>query len=236
MVGNEAEGINFTLYLKYNKLQFFLYLYYFLRSVTLRGLANTVKLLVAEKKYEKQFGLQTATIKKSNRSEYFHYQGAPYLPVLKILNDVLTITGNILFTDIGCGKGRALLVAEQCGFTRLSGVELDKDLINEAENNFKRSKFRNAGSQVILKHENALDYIYPDEPTVFFLFNPFNEAILEKVLERIIMLNSHECWFIYMNPRFQDPFEKNKMIKIKEFKTRFYTEAVLFKKQPQILS
>jgi predicted RNA methylase len=76
--------------------------------------------------------------------------------------------------DIGCGKGRAVFVAEKLGFSRLRGIELDESLVAVANEN--KSKYiKRPQSSIEFIHANALSFSYPNEPTVYFLFNPFNE-------------------------------------------------------------
>jgi len=206
-----------------------LYLYYFFRSVLLRGLFNTLSLLRAEALYERKFGIKTATIKKSDSAEFFHYQGASYKVILRLLSEILEETKTFDFVDIGCGKGRVLFVAEYCGYKRLTGIELDEELINEAETNLQQYKLRKNSSEIHFAHQNALDYCYEDEPTVYFLFNPFNESVLGKVLDKIRYSTTSETWIIYMNPMYPRPFEQRGISCFKEIKTRFYKEAFIYK-------
>lgn len=210
-------------------MQIFLYLFYFIRSVILRGFFNTGRLLLAEKKNEKYFGISTSAIKKSDSDEYFHYQGAGYLVLLRLYKDIFIQTGHIDFVDIGCGKGRAVFVAEYCGYNNLTGIELNPQLVRSAEKNLRVYPFKRPASQICFIHQNALEYEFENKPTVYFLFNPFNEKILDKVLEKITGATRSETWFIYMNPLYQGSFARNKIKKVKEYKTRFYTEAVLYR-------
>lgn len=225
----DYEGINFAPYLKPNILKIALYLYYFLRSVVLRGFINTLQLLSGEVKYEKKFGIHTSAIKKSKSKEFFHYQGAGYTVLFRIFSEIYSLTQSCDFIDIGCGKGRAVFVAEYCGYSHLAGIELDAGLLTEAEENSKRYPFKRNTSSITFLYANALDYIYANKPTVYFLFNPFNESVLEKVLDRISEQSSSETWFIYMNPLFPGPFERRGIQLAKKIKTRFYTEALVFR-------
>jgi SAM-dependent methyltransferase len=224
------EGINFTVQLKPNKLKIFIYLYYFFRSVFLRGLFNTVKLLTAERSYEKKFGISTSAIKKSNSKEFFHYQGAGYLVLLRVFRETVKLTEGFDFVDIGCGKGRAIFVAEYCGYNRLTGIELDKELTEDAYENLKLYPFRRADSEIEFVHANALVYPYENRPTVYFLFNPFNENVLTQVLGKIVLVNNCETWFIYMNPLYPRPFMETGMEVVRKYKTGRYTEALVFRK------
>ena len=210
-------------------MKIFIYTWYFLRSVSLRGFFNTARLLAAEGRYEKKFGIKTAAIKQSDSKEFFHYQGAGYLALLRILKDVFKDTGGFDFMDIGCGKGRAVFVAEYCGYNNLTGIELDAGLLVDAEANLKTYPFKRAGSVIQFIHANALEYSYSDRPMVYFFFNPFNEDIMRQVLHRIMAATGNETWFVYMNPLYQKPFAENSIKPVKEFKTGRYLEAIVYK-------
>lgn len=214
-------------------MKFFLLIYYFLRSVVLRGLLNTLKLLNAEKFYEKQFGIETTQFKKSNSDKFYHYQGASYLVLLKVFPEIYKQTPSFTFFDIGCGKGRAMFVAESCGYTNLIGIDLDEELILSATNNIEKYKHKNNFNsnrvQFTFLVANALEFNYKNEPTVYFLFNPFNAEVLKKVLEKISALTTSETYFVYMNPKHAEVFKTVNFKLVTEFKTNKYLEALVFK-------
>lgn len=206
-----------------------LYLFYFFRSAASRGLFNTLRLLRAELVYEKRFGILTSRIKKSDSKQFFHYQGASYLVLLRVLKAVRARSGNLAFTDIGCGKGRALFVAEHCGYSRLTGIELDAELLEEARRNEALYTSRRNDSAFTFMHANALEVNYPNQPAVYFLFNPFNEEVLRQVLEKIRASTTAETWFVYMNPLFTQPFLEQGSELAEEFKTQRYIEAIVYR-------
>lgn len=211
----------------------FIGLYYFLRSILLRGLINTILLFKDERQYENALGIQTAEFKKSKSPDFFHYQGAGYALLYKILPEVFLLSGNLPFVDIGSGKGRALFVAEQCGFINLSGIELDESLVAGALINLKQYKPKHAGSEFHFVCANALDYPYPNQKAVYFLFNPFSEVVLKQVVASILKNTQHQTWIIYMNPKYNKAIETQGFTIQKTFKTRFYTEAIVYLHQPK---
>lgn len=213
-------------------MKYFVLPFYFIRSIILRGPVNTAKLLVAELTWEKKFLIKTARIKKSDSNEFFHYQGASYLVLLRIFKMLSEQTKRLHFVDIGCGKGRAIFVAEYSGFTNLSGIELDPTLIEEAKENEKSYAFKRNDSQINFILGNALDVNYNDQPTLYFLFNPFNEEIMTKVIHKILRQTKSETWFVYMNPLFTKPFEQNNIQMVSTLKTGLYTEAIIYRLIP----
>lgn len=206
-----------------------IYIFYFLRSLALRGLGNTIKLLHGELVYEKKFGINTNAIKKSNSKEFFHYQGAAYFVLFEIFKEIAPKTNHFNFVDIGCGKGRPIFVAESFGYKNLIGLDLDEELITIARSNQKKCLLKNKLSHVAFVCINALQYDYTNLPTVYFMFNPFNKEILSEVLKRILSATKSETWFVYMNPLFADTFTTDKFELIKELKTKRYLEALIFR-------
>jgi hypothetical protein len=125
--------------------------------------------------------------------------------------------------------GRAVFVAESFGYKNLTGIELDIDLFNKAIKNVKTYSLKNKASNIQFINANALDYEYKNKPTVYFLFNPFNELVLEKVLNRIVAATKEETWFVYMNPKYANKFIPEKFEIVFELKTKRYLEAMIYK-------
>jgi len=82
------------------------------------------------------------------------------------------------FIDLGCGKGRALILAHELGFTRLTGVEFSPVLHRIAADNLAKCHIT---ADLICGDARA--YKFPDEPAVVFLYNPFGEKILRPVID-----------------------------------------------------
>jgi hypothetical protein len=54
--------------------------------------------------------------------------------------------------------------------------------------------------------------------------------VLDKVMDRVLSDNSSELIFVYMNPLYTAPFYKKKLIALQKLKTRWYTEAIIFRR------
>jgi SAM-dependent methyltransferase len=197
--------------------------------VFLRGFVNTIRLIRGENVNEKRYGIKTSSIKKSKSTRFFHYQGAGYIVLFKIFDLIAAQTKHLSFMDIGCGKGRPIFVAESYGYNNLTGIDLDDELIALAKENTKRYALKREGSKIEFINANALEYNYKNEPTVYFLFNPFNEEVLTTVINKIVSGTSSETWIIYMNPRFLSPFKNDNFELVVEIKTKRYLEAMIYK-------
>ena len=93
-----------------------------------------------------------------------------------------------VFLDIGAGKGRACLLASEHPFLRVEGVELNAPLAAIAKANialWAQDPAANALSPIELHHADATLHPIPAEPTLAFLFHPFELPILRRFLRHI---------------------------------------------------
>src|SRR5687767_12354983 len=92
-----------------------------------------------EKKYDinttRMNDLKKLTITGSNLKHAEMYQGANYFLLEKILEKLKEMHQGNSFTDMGCGKGRALVVAAHYGFIKLTGIDFAEELCAEARRN-----------------------------------------------------------------------------------------------------
>lgn len=217
---------------KVNKLaRVFLYIYYFFRSVYYRGLLRTIRLLAAEPRYERLFGIRTLMIKKSDDKDNYHYQGASYYVLLELFRKIPASFKDKPFVDYGSGKGRALFCAEYCGFDKLIGVELDAELVAQAGENVKSYTKKRPESNFTFVHQNALDYAIPEDAAIFYFFNPFSDVVMRQVAEKIReshRLHPREILVIYLNPQHKDVWDEAGF-KLKQREgNRRYAEALVY--------
>jgi SAM-dependent methyltransferase len=104
------------------------------------------------------------------------------------------------FVDLGCGKGRALLVAAQFPFAHIRGVELSAELCDVARVNTA------ADTRIAVEQADAVTVTYPDAPLVVYLYHPFLAPMLRKVLanlERQRRESPHPTYLLYANCRYE---------------------------------
>lgn len=96
------------------------------------------------------------------------------------------------FIDVGCGKGRAMLVASELAFRRVVGVELNPGLAAIARKNINlwtamhaEDPTASTASPMELLEQDALELDLPPGAVVLFLFHPFEAALLEQFLDRV---------------------------------------------------
>ncbi len=90
------------------------------------------------------------------------------------------------FIDLGSGKGRTLLMASEFSFRRIIGVELLAELDAIAQQNIASYRSERQQCFAIESHaQDAREFVFPAEPMVLYLFNPFPEHALRAVLANL---------------------------------------------------
>ena len=159
----------------------------------------------------------------SDRHNAGYYATAPSLfrGAMELWRGTLGDTGYALedytLVDIGCGKGRVLMLASEFAFREIVGVELNPRLARVARKNLR--KFGRKGRIAIpgLKNEtwgtrrvrimegDALAVPVPDGPVALFYFNSFEREMAEMWLARLGEVahgRSHSLDLIYIHPEF----------------------------------
>ena len=91
------------------------------------------------------------------------------------------------FVDIGCGKGRVVLLASEYAFREVIGVELNPQLASTARRNLHRwMRRKRACRSVSIAHGDALSFPLPDGPVVLFFFNSFEEEMVRMWLDSLV--------------------------------------------------
>ena len=113
-----------------------------------------------------------------------------YLPTavesIDIILDAIPIPPeSCTLIDLGCGMGRVLLHAAKRPFRQIVGVELSPALLDVAKQNLESYKGPLACRDIVLVRADAAEYVYPSGDIVVFMNNPFSDAILKPVIERL---------------------------------------------------
>jgi SAM-dependent methyltransferase len=113
------------------------------------------------------------------------YYGIAPSALASALSDLNINYNEFTFADVGCGKGRAIMVAAQFPFHRLWGVDLSPELCEVARANLAlRPEWANRSSII---HEDAVSVTYPEGPLLIFMFHPFLAPVLRRVLANLEM-------------------------------------------------
>lgn len=124
--------------------------------------------------------------------------------VLRAALATLPAVANGTFLDLGCGKGRALLVASEWPFRAIVGVELSPALAAIARRNAARMSALHPGRtaiQVVVGDASA--FPLPPGDLVIFLYHPFGAELVARVvdtLEAALAAEPRQLYVIYYNP------------------------------------
>ncbi len=116
------------------------------------------------------------------------------VPEGRIASAIQDIPRDVAFVDLGCGKGRVLIVAAMMGFRSITGVEIAPQLIAIAKENLLKARIR---AQLFCI--SAAEYHFPpDEPLAVYLYNPFLIEVMSPVVKRL-RERPGEVWIVYLN-------------------------------------
>jgi SAM-dependent methyltransferase len=109
------------------------------------------------------------------------------------------------FIDLGCGKGRVLLMASDYPFKKIIGVEFMPELHRAAQKNIAGySNDRQRCRQIETLCMDARDFRFPLGPLVVYLFNPFSEPTFAQVLELLRRSLEQDPRLVYIAYRFTE--------------------------------
>jgi SAM-dependent methyltransferase len=81
------------------------------------------------------------------------------------------------FVDVGCGKGRVLLLAALQGFDRIIGIEFAPLVCQIAEQNLARFSGRRPTEWSIVNADATTTHLPSGVPLLIYCFNPFNAEV-----------------------------------------------------------
>jgi 16S rRNA G966 N2-methylase RsmD len=214
------------------------------RSLKRRGLAGTVKFCMCnissvmkeivpsgrhaqslQSEFDRKFHVDTGgeihlsdlDIQSPNSAFGNSYQPSVPKVFFEMLGAIDIRYSDYTFIDFGSGKGLVLLLASSYPFRKIIGVEFSPQLHRIAEQNIRNyhnpsQQCRNIQSLV----GDVVEYRLPEEPEVLYLFNPFNEPIIEVLvanIRRSLEIHPRPIFVLYKNPIANAVFEKEKALK-----------------------
>src|SRR4051794_18722908 len=141
----------------------------------------------------------------SDRHNAGYYATAPSLfrGAIALWRETLSGTGYALedytLVDIGCGKGRVLMLASEFAFREIVGIELNPKLARVARKNLRKWMTRRRASsrmcgEIRIVEGDALTVPLPDAPVALFYFNSFEREMMELWLARLGDVAGGHAW------------------------------------------
>jgi SAM-dependent methyltransferase len=115
-------------------------------------------------------------------------------------------------SDIGCGKGRVLMLASNFPFRKIVGVELSPTLTKIAHQNLEKWRTKpHLCNDIAILQADALEVAFPDSPVLVYFFNSFNAHVTQLLLARLLALSKSRSTpidLIYTRPEHDDLFRQ----------------------------
>ena len=185
-----------------------------LRNKGMFGLVDFAVSLLFDYWFDIRYGTDTMgwvqktdlALKSKNRRHSSKYQATKFRPFMKFMAEV-HFPPDSVFVDVGCGKGRVLLMASRYQFAKIIGIEFDPCLAEIARTNINRYRaITNRKIAVEVVCGDILDYQIKGDENVWFLYNPFDEVVLRRFLRKLqesLLKHPRKIWLIYHVPRHQ---------------------------------
>lgn len=201
------------------KLKYFLSDFYkrFKVSVNKIGIYHSLILLLVEFYYDRKLKLSTPnlqgnlenTIEESILKDSHRNTNGSFYLFFKGIKKARINPSESNFLDIGCGSGKILAAAISKGFRKVTGIDLDKEGLQNASNACKEISKRFTNTEFEILNTDAARFIIPDSINVIFMFNPFGEKTMMEVIKNIkksFQLSPRRICIIYQNPVLEKQF------------------------------
>jgi SAM-dependent methyltransferase len=138
--------------------------------------------------FDRKYGVETsklvqiAATKSPNVGHGNRYQASGEAVIRWCIENCGMPHEETTFVDVGCGKGRVLIVAAMYPFKRIIGVEYSTELAKACRKNLEKLRIIDKCEIVV---GDAADFTFPDGALFAFLYNPFDSVILERVLKNL---------------------------------------------------
>lgn len=153
----------------------------------------------------KEIPLWRLQIPYANAKFGFRYQATDPSFFSDALSAVPADFTDFTFLDLGCGKGRTLLLASEYKFKRIVGVEFSSKLAAIARQNISIT-----GSRAEVIEADACQFSFPNENLLVYMYNPFGGVVMDTVITNLAnwARTSNKLGFVaYVNPACRQSFQ-----------------------------
>jgi len=190
---------------------------YIVRWVRRRLPGRNLRRMRAGKEFDRKFGLSTAGeihLPCVHDGEALWYQAtAPDIFSAMISSLPREAIAHYSFVDIGCGKGRVLILAAEHGFQEIVGLEVSRELYLDARKNLELfQSSRRKGCAIRIDNVDACDYRIPASPCVLFLYNTLGPRAMRRfvaMVEESLAENPRDLFILYYNPEWRGLWEQS---------------------------
>jgi SAM-dependent methyltransferase len=176
--------------------------------------------------------LEDLDIKSDNRNRGVRYEPARVVLLRRMFTAMRPmIAPDSVVVDLGAGKGRVLLVASQFGYKAARGVEFAPELCQIARDNCARYvRATGTSTEFQIVESDVVDYAINADENVFVMFNPFDDVVLNRVLDNIdasLERNPRRIFIGYYSPAFSETIARHSnLVSVMDVHYRGYRFAV----------
>lgn len=147
----------------------------------IRGINNIIRYLFKELPRGVEFSLRDLNTTYDGNHGYALTTKKALKNILKGIN-----LDNVNFLDIGSGKGGVICYAYELGAKSSTGLEYEKKLHLKAQKNIKKLNYQDKVCSLNIDARLFEDY---ENFNIFFMFNPFENAVYKEVVKKILLQN-----------------------------------------------
>ena len=132
-----------------------------------------------------------------------HYEPTPVAECKALLDALPEHVNGYAFVDIGAGMGRVVMLAAMRPFKQVLGVEVSGALCETARDNLVRRRRVPpdlACKDVRIVHADASAFHFPAGDIAVYLYNPFGERTLSRLIETLAAREQGACYLLYHTP------------------------------------
>lgn len=183
---------------------------------------------------DKRLGIDTGCYEYTigQNSSGVRYEPTSYA-ILKKVSEYLKFNRDDVFIDYGCGSGRVVFTIATQKLKKIIGIESDKALVDIANANLRKFKFKSTPVDII--HADANNF-NPIEGTIIFMFNPFGEKTLQIVLDKIessLSINPRNIKIIYINSTCNSIMENSEWLELEAVIDDNYSGSTVWRNKEQ---
>ena len=147
----------------------------------------------------KKMTIVDGDVKKASR-----YEAVSFYMLEHLFTAFRKLANNTAIVDLGCGKGRVMMVSAHFGFTRMTGIDFAKEVCEEAQVNMTKKEKEFPGIRWKVFNQNVENYDISPDDSVFFMFNPFDYSVLKTFLRKLDISCDEfprRIYFLYASPQ-----------------------------------
>lgn len=173
--------------------------------------------------------LKNLTIKNGDLAQASRYEAVSFYMLEHLFSAFRKLSDEVSITDLGCGKGRMMMVAPHFGFTGIKGIDFAEEVCAQARENMEKTELKFPGITWKVLHENVADHAVEPGDSVFFMFNPFTEVVLKSFLKNLdasCEQYPRTVYFLYASPQHQDLLQEDGFAVVYE-KQMMYLRSII---------